>query len=91
MIYILGISELASIFLGGTSPQNAKFKVPGAVHHARWLAKAIYCLKMFIFRKQFHLSKKELNALREVCVFIVTTYIQGWYIAPAGINAPNND
>ena len=38
--------ELSVIFLGGIPPKGIKFHIPGAVHRARWMAKAIYCIKM---------------------------------------------
>ena len=34
--------ELMIIFLGGTCAKGNRFHVPGAFHHARWMAKAIY-------------------------------------------------
>ncbi|KAL4144007.1 hypothetical protein QTP88_006252 [Uroleucon formosanum] len=34
--------ELTIIFLGGVPPRGLSFKIPGAIHHARWMAKAIY-------------------------------------------------
>ena len=30
-----------------------------AFHHARWMAKAIYCLKIYLFRSEFTLTKEE--------------------------------
>ena len=55
--------ELALIFLGGTPKNGIRFKAPGANHHARWMAKALYALKFFIFRDQFQLNATELNGL----------------------------
>jgi len=40
--------ELALIFLGEKPKTPTFFHVPGAIHHARWMAKAIYCIK-FIY------------------------------------------
>lgn len=43
--------ELTVIFLGGIPVRGISFRIPGAIHHARWMSKAIYTLKkMFIFR-----------------------------------------
>jgi len=42
--------ELTIIFLGGVPPRGISLRIPGAIHHARWMAKAIYCLKIFLFR-----------------------------------------
>jgi len=38
--------ELSVVFLGGTPPRGIRFRYPGAIHHARWMARAIYSLKM---------------------------------------------
>lgn len=83
--------ELAFIFLGGIPPRGIRFKTPGAVHHARWLAKAIYCLKIFLFKDQFHLQPRELNGLRHICIFIVLFYVKSWFTAPSAIKAPKHD
>jgi len=50
--------ELAVIFLGGTPTRGISFLYPGTIHHARWMSKAIYSLKIFIFHNQFKLKKK---------------------------------
>lgn len=81
--------ELSSIFLGVAPKDNFTFKQPGAMSHARWMSKAIYCLKIFIFREQFKLSARELNGLRQICIFIVSIYIKAWFTSPS--SAPNND
>lgn len=73
-------------------PQDqVSFKRPGAVHHARWMAKAIYCLKIFIFRDEFVLSRKELNGLRQLCIFIVILYLKAWFSSTSATTAANND
>ncbi|XP_046616392.1 uncharacterized protein LOC124303338 [Neodiprion virginianus] len=66
--------ELAYIFLGGIPINGVKFKTPEGIHYARWLAKAVYCLKIYIFRNQFTRSASDLRYLREICVFIVIFY-----------------
>lgn len=86
--------ELACIFLGGIPPRGIKFKRPGANHHARWLAKAIYCLKIFIFRAQFFQSarsSREVTKLRQICIFIILFYVKIWFNAPYAITAPQQD
>ena len=47
--------ELVIIFLGGIPPRGIKFAKPGAVHHARWMAKASYTFKMWLHRIQYAL------------------------------------
>lgn len=61
------------------------------MHHARWMSKAIYSLKIFMFRNQFHLSPREIKSLRQVCIFIIIFYIKAWYTSTSAILAPNND
>ena len=55
------------------------------------MAKGIYCLKIFLFRRQFILSKREMNALRRICLFICTIYSPFWFAAPMSTSAPIND
>ena len=45
--------ELSIIFLGGTPERGIRFRYPGAIHRARWMARAIYSIKMWLFRKQY--------------------------------------
>lgn len=82
---------LSYIFLGGIPKNGVKFRAPGAMHHARWLAKAIYCLKIYMFRKQFLISDHDVKALREICIFLVLFYLEAWFVATDPIKAPNFD
>jgi hypothetical protein len=67
------------------------FCVPGAYHRARWMAKGIYCLKIFGFRHQLHMSKTEMDSLRRICLFVCTIYVNFWFAAPLATAAPTND
>lgn len=55
------------------------------------MAKAIYSLKINLFREQFRLTPKEESALRSICVFIVRLYIKVWFNSPSSIKAPLQD
>jgi len=68
--------ELSIIFLGVITHRGISFRVPGASHHARWMSKAIYCLKIYNFRKKFHMTKTQENACRDTCIFIISVYIE---------------
>lgn len=83
--------QLVIIFLGGYETQAIKFHSPGAFHHARWMAKAIYCLKIFLFRNVFTLTPQEFKGVRDMCIFIVKIYIKPWYNAPLASLAPSQD
>lgn len=88
--------ELTILFLGGDVPNTQsgivrKFAPPGACSEARWMMKAIYSLKIYLFREQFNLSKQQLNGIRDVCVFTSVLYIKAWFGCKSAINAPNHD
>lgn len=83
--------ELILIFLGGSPPRGIKFRQPGAYYLARWMAKAMYCIKIVLFSDQFKITTREQNSLDDLCCFIVKCYIQEWITAPNPIAAPIND
>ncbi len=64
---------------------------PGPMHHARWMSKVIYSLKVWMFRSQFKLTPREENGLRHMCVFAVRVYLKAWMTAPLAASAPYND
>lgn len=80
--------ELCLIFLG--NQKKIKFRKPGACHHARWMSKAIYTLKMYLLRGAYSLGEKETSFL-QVCQFIVFVYMEWWFTATDVAGAPNND
>lgn len=81
---------LSIIFLGGKLT-NFKFARPGATSHARWMAKGIYALKIYLFRDQFIFNNDELIGIRDICIFIVNMYLDAWFQSTNGVVAPNND
>jgi hypothetical protein len=83
--------QLSLLFLGDETAKNFNIRTPGALHRARWMAKLIYSLKMYLFRSQFKLTKRELSALRVFNVFVVQVYIKYWYTSSCGELAPYND
>jgi hypothetical protein len=83
--------ELTIIFLGGTPHRGISFRIPSASHHARWMAKAIYCLKIYIFRNEFKLSLSQQKACQDTCIFIISMYVKNWFQAHIAIEAPYQD
>lgn len=83
--------ELTVIFLGAIPPRGITFRYPGAFHHARWMSKAIYSFKIFMFQNQFQCQAKEINAFRDICIFLINIYVRTWFRAPFAIEAPLND
>lgn len=85
------LMELTIITLGGVPARGIKFMAPGAIHRARWMAKIIYSLKVYVFRQQFKLTKVELNGLHRFVLFAVSTYVPAWVTAPVAASAPASD
>jgi len=83
--------ELIIIFLGGVPVGGIKFKKPGPYHLARWMAKAIYSIKIYLFHREFILTKKEEKSLLDLIIFIVKCYIKYWFSSPKAHEAPLND
>ena len=62
--------ELSVIFLGGDKEKKQKIRPPGAMHQARWMARAIYSLKICLLQSHFKISMKEKQALRDVFLLL---------------------
>ncbi|GBM36517.1 hypothetical protein AVEN_11106-1 [Araneus ventricosus] len=67
---------LSIAFLGGDAEKKIKIRPPGAMHQARWLAQAIYSLKLSLFSSQLKLNTKDKEALLDVYLFIVIIYVK---------------
>lgn len=61
------------------------------MHHARWMSKALYSLKIYIFREQINISKKDLDGLRKINIFIAVSYVKVWFTANKPEIAPRLD
>ncbi|KAG7164292.1 hypothetical protein Hamer_G003445, partial [Homarus americanus] len=53
---------LSYTFLGEIPKGGVKIRAPGDFYQARWMKKAIYALKNFLFREQFTLTAHEMRA-----------------------------
>lgn len=84
-------AELCCIYLGGIPPRGIRLYKPGPIHDARFMPRAIYSLKMYLFRDQLKLSKKEVKGLRDFCLFLVSKYVTYWFTSTDAISAPRND
>ncbi|XP_050549011.1 uncharacterized protein LOC126910464 [Daktulosphaira vitifoliae] len=70
----LEIINLCRIFLGKSEESKVGFRTPGAFHQARWMAKAIYCLKIYMFQDQFELTAAEKKGVTEISLFVSLLY-----------------
>jgi hypothetical protein len=55
------------MFLGSTPEKGISFRATSGLHHARWMAKAVYSLNAYLFREQLKLTKREEKGIREIC------------------------
>ncbi len=83
--------ELSMIFLGCSPTRGVHFQAPCAMHRARWTAKVLYAIKMWLFRDQLKLIKTEQNGVCHLAVFAVVVYLRAWMTASLAVEAPLND
>ena len=85
--------ELCMIFVGGNKESYIfkEFKAPGGVSNARWMSKAIYAIKIVLFRRQFTLPPELLEGLTSVALFVAVVYGKFWFQAPLAHLAAFND
>jgi len=55
------------------------------------MARAIYSLKIMLFKQQFRLTAHEEEGLRQVCLFVVLIYVKAWFLATSAVAAPYHD
>ena len=70
------LAELCIIFLGGSPGRGVPFRAPGASHRARWMAKVLYAIKMYLFRHQIRMIPAEDQGITDLVLFAVTVYAQ---------------
>ena len=65
---------------------------PGADHHARWMSKALYTLKVILILPQFpSLPWYRKKQLEKMSLFIVFVYLTSWFTAPLLYSAATAD
>ena len=91
----LELATLTLLFLGGTLPEsikNATIKDPGAIHHARWMSKAIYTMKIALFRNQLEeIYEEDLDNIVSLAIFLSVFYTKAWLTCTDAAAAPSND
>ena len=87
--------ELSKVILGGTIERKKgyvyKIQRPGADHHARWMAKSIYILKMTLLRHQLDLHWQTKRKVEKMSLFVVFVYLKSWFSAFCLTSAASND
>jgi hypothetical protein len=88
----LELVELTVIYLGGSLPvRTFKLRKPGANHHARFMSKAIYYLKMFLMSKRFDLTLNEEQEVERMAFFVGLFHSQAFLTSRLACSAPSND
>lgn len=74
---------------------SATIRKPGALHRARWMAKAIYAMKIELLfdgnESVLQLTTREFRGIQRFNRFVVTVYIQSWFSCRMVADAPIND
>ena len=74
----------------GISPTFIHWRAPGNAHRARWMAKLICSIKIYLFHTQdvVKLTKKETLQLKRFVYFGALLYTKSWISAPQATEAP---
>ena len=88
--------ELAKIFLGETIGRKKGYTYslqrPGADHHARWMSKSLYIIKMALLHHQLpDLHWQTKKKIDKMALFVVFVYLKSWFNAPSLTSAAEND
>ena len=70
------MATLCLIYLGGTLPEKLskfKFRAPSACHHARWMAKVLYVLKLAMLKPVF---VNNIAKIRSLALFYSVYYVE---------------
>ncbi|XP_017468775.1 PREDICTED: uncharacterized protein LOC108360842 [Rhagoletis zephyria] len=61
------------------------------MHQARWMARAIYSLKICLLQSQCRMTANDKTALQDVCLFVVIIYVKPWLQCTVATKAPYQD
>ena len=85
--------QLAASLVGLDS--SVSLRKPGALHRARWMAKAIYSMKIELLfegnESVIKLTAREIHGIQRFNRFVVNIYLQSWFTSRAVVDAPYND
>lgn len=87
------LAELTLVVLGSPS-EEIHWRMPGPIHNARWMAKLLYAIKIYLFREHrnaFKLTKKDEQAVQRFVHFGVLLYTRCWMKAALAAEAPGED
>ena len=82
--------ELVVVSLGG-KVEGFTLKLPGPDHHARWMSKCIYYLKIQLLSKVFWLTEDERMQTDKLVRFILLIYSKYWFTTSLSSSSAWND
>lgn len=85
--------ELLILVLLILGDDNVKEKPqpPGAMSTARFMCQIIYCCKIYLYRTQISLDKKEMKDVQIIVLFAIKIYLKQWFTSSVAAFAPAND
>ena len=89
--------QLAASMIGlnNSSVAAVPIRKPGALHRARWMAKAIYTMKIELLfdgnESVIKLAARKLQGIQRFNRFVVKVYLQSWFSCRMVADAPVND
>ncbi|KAG0699479.1 hypothetical protein GWK47_002954 [Chionoecetes opilio] len=84
------MAELTLIVLGDTPPRGIHWSRPGAIHQARWMARNLYSMKMFMFAEQLEYDEETVVKLERLNLFLGLFYTPMWMSSTLAADAPAN-
>ena len=78
--------QLMIVWLGG-EVESFAFNRPGPDHHARWMAKAIYNIKLYLLMDQFPMDEKSTGEVMVIAEFVAIFYAKAFFKAPLPCSA----
>ena len=60
------------------------------MHRARWMARVVYAIKIFLFQSQFKMAKLEKIGIQRFVHFTISFYVRNWFAAPYAAKAQRN-
>ena len=85
------LCELIAIYLGADLPNGFTMRRPGADHHARFMPKAIYYLKLFLLQNLFPLWGSKVKEVKRMALYIGVFYGKYFLQSSLTASAPAND
>ena len=83
--------ELTVVFLGGRVPRGFHLRKAGAHHTARFMAYAIYALKIEMMSERFPLSQEERRKIHRLAKFVAVIHSPAYLRSRIAATAPSVD